>query len=229
MALPDLPLQGRHSRAQELTERLRQAIHDGRLRPGERLVEDAVAAAAGISRTPVREALRRLEAEGLVEDAGRGMIVAEPSSQELAELCAVREVLEGMAARLAAEARSPTEAALLEQLEGEARAAVEAGDLDALVSANRRFHETLWRAARNRYLARQLAALRGAIDRLQPTTLRLERRRREALQEHERLLRAVLERDPDAAEAHARTHFRNGEVLRLALELEAGDGPAAER
>lgn len=230
MPLTELRLKGRQSRALELYERLRTAIHEGRLRPGERLVEDALAAVAHTSRTPVREALRKLEAEGLVRAAGRGMVVSAPTWDELAELCDVREVLEGMAARRAAESRSETEVAIFERLVDAMRSASRAGDVDALIEGNRRFHEALWRAARNRYLARQLAALRGAIDRLQPTTLHDPHRRAEVAEEHERILRALVDKDPDAAERHARAHFRNGEALRLALGLDrdgAWQAPAA--
>jgi len=103
--IPPLHIEGHRSRSHALYEHLRKAIHDGTLRPGERLIEEVLAEAAGVSRTPVRETLRRLEAEGLVEDADRGMVVTSLSDTDLLELCAVREVLEGMAAALAARAQ----------------------------------------------------------------------------------------------------------------------------
>lgn len=215
MPLPELHLEGKRSRAHELYECLREAIFDGDLGPGERLVEDIIAAVAKTSRTPVREALRKLEVEGLVQDAGRGMVVSAPTSGELADLCAVREVLEGMAARLAAVSRSDTEAEILRRVFDEVRLATERGDVDRLVEANRDFHDTIWQATRNRYLGQQLATLRGFIERLQPTTLRNQRRRSEALEEHQRILTAIVERDPGKAEEYARQHFRNGEAARI--------------
>jgi DNA-binding GntR family transcriptional regulator len=215
MPLPELQLQGKRSRAHELYESLREAIFQGRLGPGERLVEDTIAVLANTSRTPVREALRKLEVEGLVQDVGRGMVVSAPTSAELADLCAVREILEGMAGRLAALSRTDMEGEVLKKRFEEVRTATEQGDVDRLVEANRQFHETIWQATRNRYLAQQLAMLRGFIERLQPSTLHDEQRRIEALVEHELILDAVLARDPIATEEYARQHFRKGEAARI--------------
>lgn len=218
MPLAPVILPGNRSRAQELYVWLRAAIVSGELRPHERLVETTLAALASVSRTPVREALHRLEVDGLVrEGEGGGLEVCGFSLDELADLCAVRETLEGMATGLAAVSRSETEIATL-------RAIVQAEE-DALVSdrmtvadqveLNHSFHETLWRASRNRYLADQLRHLRGLIERMQDTTLRRPDRVREAILDHSAIVDAVEARDSEASGRLARQHFRSAMAARL--------------
>lgn len=217
MPLSEIRLPGRRPRAQELYEALRNAILRGELEPGERLVEETIAGLASVSRTPVREALRKLEVDGLVRESGRGMVVVDFSYDDLAELCAVRETLEGLACRLAAVSRSELELAALRRIMEDIRAATARADVSRLVVLNNAFHETVWQAARNRYLAHQLRTLRGLIERLQTTTLRVPERRREAMLEHEAILDAIERGDADSAERLARDHMRKAMALRLAL------------
>ena len=219
MPVPPLHIEGRKSRSQALYEHLRRAIHDGTLRPGERLVEESLAAAAGVSRTPVRETLRRLEAEGLVEEANRGIVVTSLSDADLLELCAVREVLEGMAASLAAQSRSDFEAKTLEQVLGRMRSHTEQEDVEALVALNRIFHETIWKASKNRLLARKLSDLRGMIERMHDPALASMERRHASLLEHQRIVEAVAAGDPARAEEVTREHFQNAEAFRAAQGL----------
>jgi len=203
------------SRADELYESLRQSIVDGDLAPNERLVEEAIAASSRMSRTPVREALRRLEMDGLVRATGRGVVVAEFSAQQLADLCVVRESLEGLAARLAADGRSDADVSVLRTLDSSTRAAVASGDVPLLVSLNHRFHETIWQATRNPYLHRQLTLLRSQIERLQNTTLREPDRQRESVVDHERILAAIAAREPETAERRAMEHAHHAMLDRL--------------
>ena len=200
---------------QELYNHLRRAIFDGTLQPGERLVEDAIGRAAKVSRTPVREALRKLEMEGLVQTKGRSKSVAIPTANELAELVAVREVLEGMATGLAAAARSEMEAQSLKQIHIEYCYQVEQENFEETQELNLRFHETIWLAARNRYLSEQLTLLRGTEQRLQGSMLAYPERRVATLLEHEQILQAIINRDTHAAEQHAKIHFRNAAMTRL--------------
>ena len=220
MPIPPLRIEDHHlSRSQALYEHIRGAIHSGVLRPGERLVEEALAKAAGVSRTPVRETLRRLEAEGLVEEADRGMIVTSLSDTDLLELCAVREVLEGMAAALAARSRSALEAKTLQSLLEAMRMATDGSDVGALVTLNHKFHETIWKASRNRYLRRRLADLRGGIERMHDPSLASMDRRRESLDEHARIVDAIIEGSAEMAERATREHFQNAEAFRAAHAL----------
>jgi len=221
----DLPEAG--SRAEQLYAYLRRAIHEGELRPNERLVETAIAEQAGMSRTPVREALRKLQVDGLVAVTGRGLVVGAISIDELVELCAVRETLEGMAAGLAARSRTEMDLIALRHIAEEFRSAAFRGVVPDLVKFNHAFHEAIWQAARNRYLAGQLHALRGQIERLQPTTLAVPERQPIATAEHQAIVAAIEEQQVEQAERTTRNHFQGAMALRLAMRhlASADSGP----
>jgi DNA-binding GntR family transcriptional regulator len=213
--------QRNRSRAEEVYESLRQQVLDGSLRPNDRLIEQAIAQEAGVSRTPVREALHRLEVDGLVQSKGRSIVVAELSGEDLTELCTVREALEGLAARLAALARSEIDVATLRQLLVECGEAAKDDDVSRFIDNNHAFHEVTWASARNRYLARQLGLLRSLIERRQSTTLADPARRIEALNEHAAIAHAIATGDPDLAEASARAHFRKASSIRILMGISA--------
>jgi DNA-binding GntR family transcriptional regulator len=219
MPLSRVRLPGARSRADELYEWLREAIISGELRPSERLVETTIADLASVSRTPVREALHRLEVDGLVNDRGGGLEVNDFSLAELADLCAVRETLEGMATELAATALSALELETLRQIVAEEEALIQHGNdestFDRRVELNHIFHETLWRASRNAYLASQLENLRGLIERIQDSTLHQSDRIVEAVAEHTEIVRAIEEKDTELAGQLARTHFRHAMAMRM--------------
>jgi DNA-binding GntR family transcriptional regulator len=206
-------------RGETAYRRLHRAIQEGQLRPGERLREVELASRLGASRTPIREALARLEHEGLAaRDPVRGMIVAELDAGAVAELYVMREVLEGTAAALAARHASDAEIAALRGLADRDREI--RGDPVRLANNNRLFHETLYRSARNRYLLKTLSSLREALALLGQTTLALHGRSGTALEEHAELIAALERRDPAAAEEAARAHIRAAYRARLALMLE---------
>ncbi len=215
MSLRRIELKGDRRRAVELYEFLRAAILTGSLDGEERLVEESLAAAAGVSRTPVREALHRLEMDGLVRSTPRGLVVTRFSLGELADLCSVREVLEGMATGLAATAMTDIELITLRGIQEEYRAASLAADVQKLTACNHAFHDVIWEGSRNRYLQERLAVLRSQIERLQETTLALESRRAEALCEHDDIVDAIACRDSARAEGVARDHFRKAMAIRL--------------
>ncbi|MBV9229822.1 MAG: GntR family transcriptional regulator [Chloroflexi bacterium] len=218
MPLTKIILAGKRSKAEELYEFLHNAILDGIFEPNERVIEENIAAMASVSRTPVREAIRRLEADNLVQDTGQGLVIGSVSPDELAELCTVREVLEGLASRLAATARSEIDVLNLQNILHDYQQATEKQDIQRLVTLNHAFHETIWQAARNRYLFRELITLRRNIERLQKTTLSEPRRQREALAQHKAVLEAIINRDGDTAERLAHQHFREAMALRLKME-----------
>jgi DNA-binding GntR family transcriptional regulator len=218
MPLKPVQLAQQRSRANELYDWLREAIVSGELQPHERLVETTIAQLASVSRTPVREALQRLAVDGFAREGEGGLEVIGFSLDELSDLCAVREALEGLATSLAASSRSEMELATLRQISNEEERLMEAGGDDAVharVDLNHSFHETLWRAARNRYLAEELRHLRGLIERLQDTTLRNRERIEQALHEHRAIIAALERRDAEEAEHLARAHFRNAMARRL--------------
>ena len=193
---------------------IRSAIQGGRLRPGERLREIDLAEQIGLSRTPIREALSRLEAEGLVaHDATRGVVVAELDYSMVTELYYMREVLEGTAARLAAQHASDVEISILSDLCQQYEAAL--GDEAALTASNRRFHETLYRCSHNRYLLNMVTVLHDALFLLGRTTLGSPERAAETLGEHRAVVTAIRARDANAAEEALRTHIRNAQKVRM--------------
>jgi DNA-binding GntR family transcriptional regulator len=194
--------------------RIRAAIREGGLEPGERLTETDLAARFGVSRTPVRQAIARLEAEGLLtHEPRRGLAVTRPDHQQVVELYVMREVLEGAAARLAAQHASETEiAAMAEIVEHEPRSY---GDARALAAVNQRLHGLLYLAAHNRYLLRSLEQLSATMS-LLPTLLTRGGRAEQAHAEHRAILKAILKRDGEAAEAAARRHARAAQKHRLA-------------
>lgn len=198
-----------------------EALQAGSYRAGDRLREEEVAQRLKVSRTPVREALGRLAARGFVEPAGgRGLIVRNLDISEVLELYAMREIMEGAAARLAAGHASATEIDALRDIE---QAFVEASATDAAEMAkemarlNRAFHEAICRAARNRYLDNASGELQDWIALLGPTTFTVSRRPSTSHSEHQAIIEAIATRNCDKAEQLARAHIR--EALRCRLKL----------
>lgn len=205
---------------------LLRAIADGTFKPGERVREVAIAQWLGISRTPVREALRRLEADGLLAHTPHaGMLVTPIDRRMVTELYDMRGVLEETAARLAAENATRTDLdALSALIAEESRLAV---DADAAVRHNRAFHETLYQSAHNRYLLKSLRALTDALLLLGPTTLNSARRRRAAHAEHREIVARIAGRDAEGAAALARAHI--AAAYRERLKLLFQDAPRRPR
>jgi DNA-binding GntR family transcriptional regulator len=193
---------------------IRGAIQSGQLQPGERLREIDLAKQIGLSRTPIREALSRLEAEGLVaHDATRGVVIAELDYSMMTELYYMREVLEGTAARLVAQHASEVEISILDDLCQQYEDAL--GDEAALTASNRRFHDTLYRCSHNRYLLNMVTVLHDALSLLGGTTLDNAERAAETLREHREVVTAIRARDADAAEQALRAHIRAAHKMRM--------------
>lgn len=191
--------------------KLREAILKGDLPAGERLVERRLAEQLGVSRTPVREALRLLEKEGLVSHLPRiGAVVAAIDDAEVLEVYRIREVLEGLAARMAAERISPEELAHLAELLHRLEELASEGDLDALEKVHREFNDTIYRAAGSPRLHGMINSLGDYIARSARTGWHTRPGRlAEAAREHRRLVEAIRLRDGDLAERAAREHINN--------------------
>jgi DNA-binding GntR family transcriptional regulator len=210
------------SRGEQAYQKLQQAIQSGALKPGTRLRENELAEWLGSSRTPIREALNRLQTEGLiVQEPRRGMIIAELDHNAIAELYVMREVLEGTAARLAARHASDVEVAMLREI-AERDKATE-NDPIKLAKNNRLFHETLYRAAHNRYLLKTLSLLRESMALLGQTTLALPGRSDAAFEEHDAIVAAIERHDAFGAEEACRTHIRAAYRARMKIMFEALD------
>jgi DNA-binding GntR family transcriptional regulator len=207
------------SRSEFVFANLRDAIWEGKFAPGERIAEEEIARALGVSRTPVRDALRRLQERGLLAvGAGRSLVVAELSKQQVLELYAMREILEGSAARFAARHANEAEIDVLHRLLDELDK--HGNDARMLVALNRRFHSAICEAAHNRYLSATLDGMHDALALLHGNTFRLPNRRSESDAEHRRIVMAIERRDPDAAEQAARDHVKAAQRTRFALLVE---------
>ncbi|MES3004433.1 MAG: GntR family transcriptional regulator [Pseudomonadota bacterium] len=189
-------------------EAVLQAISNGVMKPGERIAEYKVAQWLNVSRTPAREALRRLENEGLlVSHPRRGLVVATVDSEAIFELYAAREILEGAAAGLAAQRASDAEIAMLKHMvEAEAEMF---DDPARMHEHNLEFHALLYKAAHNRYLHKYLVATADTLKAHRaPSALEKEERRRAVLMEHKALVKAIASRNEEAARTAAANHVR---------------------
>jgi len=203
------------SRGEVVYAELRQAILDGHYQPGQPVREAEVAERLGVSRTPVREAFRRLQTDGILEfTPWRGVIVAELDEKQIIELYVMRKVLEGTAAALAAlnatDAQINDLDGIIERAEGETDPAI-------LADLNRDFHQTIFDAANNRYLLHALQALRNPMALLSKTTYSVSDRPVTAQAEHRQIVDAIRQRDTGAAEKLGYGHIANAEQARLKL------------
>lgn len=194
-----------------------EALRNGELKPGERLREQDIAERLNVSRTPVREALGRLVEKRLLEPiGGRGLVVRTLHASEVVDLYVMREIIEGAAARLAAQHASLPELAALEDIHARFAGCPE-NDQNELARLNRLFHDAIHRAARNPYLDSALQELHDAIALLGATTFSVVQRPEEAMREHREMLDAIAARDADRAEQAARAHIRAAFRARLSL------------
>ncbi|KEO59925.1 GntR family transcriptional regulator [Thioclava indica] len=200
-----------------------EAIDEGIYRPGNRLVESELADRFGVSRTPVREALQRLETQQMLARDGRSLIVASLDHNQLAELYVVRAELEALAARLAAKHAAPEEVRVLQNMIDEDRGQLNSPE--ALSRANRRFHHQIHLASHNRYLVQQLDLVHRSMALLATTSLGVKGRGKAALDEHQAIIDAIREGDEEAAAAALRAHISRAFETRLKLDA-AGHGTA---
>lgn len=214
--LPDFP----QTREEFVANRLREAILRGDLVPGERLDENALAAALGVSRTPIRSALRALAAESLVElHPHRGAIVNELSPDELNEVYLVRVILEGTAARLAAprmdDERIAVLAALVEELDA-------TDEPEQWLAINNQFHATIYQAANRPRMLSIIEYVRNISTPYIRQFVELREHMESSRDDHRRILEACRKRDGELAELEIRKHLQD--VARANVEfVESGE------
>ncbi|WP_134727011.1 GntR family transcriptional regulator [Paracoccus luteus] len=189
------------------------AIDNGTYRPGDRLVESELAERFGVSRTPVREALQRLETQSMLTRDGRSLIVATLDHNQLAELYTVRTELEALSARLAARHATREEVRVLNQMVQDDRRIV--ADPQALSRANRRFHHQIHLASHNRYLVQQLDIVHRTMALMAHTSLAAPGRGDRAMAEHQKIVDAIAAGDAAAAEQALREHISTAFETRL--------------
>ncbi|EIM72674.1 putative transcriptional regulatory protein GntR family [Nitratireductor aquibiodomus RA22] len=204
------------SLAEYVYKELSQWIREGRYNPGDRIREATVSKELGVSRTPVREALRRLQSERRVTiEPQRGAVVAELDRHEVVELYQLRQHLEGIAARFAAQHASEAEIAEMQDILSRSEQA--SGDLKLLNQINWEFHNAIYSAAHNRFLLRSIAAISDEMALLKGTKYIPDDRPASLHQEHRHILDAIAARQPDAADEAAQNHIRNS--LRVHLRV----------
>jgi len=210
---------------QEVAQRLRERIFAHELPPGAWIDEQALAESFGISRTPMREALKVLAAEGLVTlKPRRGCYVSQVTERDLDDIFPVLALLEG---RCAFEAVRKAGAADLRRLDGihdRLERSAAAGDVERFFDANQVFHQALQELAGNRWLSQAIGDLRKVLKLVRRHSLRVEGRLAESLAEHRAVMEAIRARDPAAAERAMENHLMSG---RAALAAREQPGPMA--
>jgi len=197
-------------------QRLKQAILEGGLEPGQQLVESALAEWCQVSRTPIREALTRLEQDGLVERGDRGLIVRASVPDEIIDIYETRMVLESAAARMAADRRTSHDLIHMRRMLARTREVAD-DDPKAMAASNVRLHRVIWQAAHNSSLIDLLERLNMHLGRYPATTLSYPGRWAKAKTEHDQLVAAIEARDGARAAEIASQHFTAARDIRLRL------------
>lgn len=193
---------------------LREAIIDGELKPGERLMEVKLAEKMGVSRTPVREAIRKLELEGLVEMLPRkGAHVAELSVKDIMDVLEVRASMDGLATELASERITDDEIKELKHILTQFVTYSEKDNLQGTIKKDVEFHDLIYRASRNERLIQIASNLREQVQRFRVIYLKDYSSHRELIKEHQGIYEAVLKRDRQAAREFAQKHINNQESI----------------
>ena len=199
-----------------VSETLRQAIKDGILKPGERLMEIQLADELGVSRTPIREAIRKLEQEGFVVMVPRrGTYVADISLKDIAQVFEIRSALEELAAGLAAERITPDELEYLERILVEINDFIDKGQFDKIVDADIRFHDVLYHASRNTRLVDILHNLREQMLRFRSVSMHYPGRLAATWEEHRQMVENIANHNSTMARKVAKKHMENSEKTLL--------------
>lgn len=201
---------------------LKEQIISGALAPDVRLIELAIAAEFSVSRTPVREALKRLAVENLVlADPARGMVVHAPDAREIEDVFIVREALDALAARLAAHRITPSELGRLRVVVDSMEEAIATGRREQVVVANTHFHDVIYAAAGNEMLERLGRDLREFVRRFTTLPFASPERVDRVLLEHRAIVAALEAHDPEAAEAASRSHLAAARDYVVRMQLQA--------
>ena len=204
-------------RQSDAYELILSAIDEGLFKPGDRLVELELAKQFGFSRTPIREALQRLETQSLLMRDGRSLIVASLDHTQLSDLYAVRTELEALAVALAAQHAAKEEILLLKEMVDDDLKLI--GDPVALSKANKRFHKQLHLASHNKFLIQQLDLVHRSMVLMAKTSLAVPGRGAQALEEHQLIVDAVSKRDRLTARKVLCDHLSAAFKTRLKEEI----------
>ena len=210
----DLP--ERKSLGEHVYDRLKQAIVDGQMEAGSRIIEHRIATALGISRTPVREAIHKLDRTGFLDRLpSGGFAVASLSREGIEEVFGIRSVLESYAARLAAIKHEEKELEPLEDKLREYRSCLEDGQLEALNKINTEFHDMLYALSRSPKLIKIVGDLKDQISKFRRILLEDKSLARVSDHDHNKMLEAIKNRDPDKVEKLVKDHILRGQKVVL--------------
>lgn len=205
-----------------ILENIRDAIVSGTLKAGSRVSEPELAERYGISRTPIREAFRQLESEGyLTVIPRRGAIVSDFSPKDIEEFYAIKSIMEGYAARRACANLTVRDLDRLQSINNKLAELAQAGDIKHFFKIHSDFHELFIKAADNEKLHELIAGLVTKFQRLRFTSLSLPGRMEISVQEHEKIIEAFRNKDPDLAEALVRKNAEYGGQVLMSEHLPA--------
>ena len=201
-------------------EQLRQLILNGAFNPGQRLIERELCEQFQVSRTPIREVLKKLVLEGLLENKPYvGIMIPSLTAKDVQDLIDVREVVEGLAVRKAVELITDQEIETLQQIILRTAELVRSNDIKELIKLNDKFHKTIVDITKNNTLIDVLQRLSYRITLARATSLNIPARPQSTLREHEEIFAAIQQRDPELAEQKMRYHIRAaGEVAIKSIE-----------
>ncbi|MDI6600379.1 MAG: GntR family transcriptional regulator [Thermoanaerobacteraceae bacterium] len=193
-------------------EYMKESIISGEFKPGERLMEVQLASKLGVSRTPIREAIRKLELEGLVIMVPRkGAYVSDLSQKDILEVFEVRTALEGLAASLAAERMSNEELHMLTNIMEKFRECVDKSDENGIIEADTEFHNLIFQTTRNDRLIQINNNLQEQLKRFRIRYLETYKRPNKLIPEHEKIVEAIKKRTPETARKAAERHLESAQ------------------
>jgi len=192
---------------------LRNDILNGKYQPGDSLIELKLCDELGVSRTPVREALKQLELEGLVRVIPhKGVIVTGISSQDIEDIYTIRMLIEGLAARWATEKITDEELAELKEAVELEEFYTNKNDVNHMLKFDSKFHEIIFKASKSKPLMHTLSTFHHYVQKARNISLGSPGRAREALEEHKAILQAIIDKDPDRAEKLTTQHVKNASL-----------------
>ncbi len=202
-----------YSLRDRIYQQLRNDILNGRYRPGESLIEMKVAKKMGVSRTPVREAIRQLELEGLVSSIpNKGVVVQGVSEQDIEDIYTIRKMIEGLAARWAAEKITDEQLKELKDIIDLMEFYTEKDDIDKVSELDTKFHDIIFKACDSRPLESVLTNFHHFIQRARLVSIKSSGRASHSLEEHSKIYEALKSRDPDAAEKAMIQHVQSARI-----------------
>jgi DNA-binding GntR family transcriptional regulator len=197
--------------SEDIAESIKAAIIKGKFKPGEKISEGDLAESMGISRTPLREAFRKLENEGFIEIIPRkGAMVTGVDPEEAYDLYEIKSTLEGLAARLAAENLKEKDIEKLEKINDELKDLIDQNDLEAFYKAHTRFHEGFVKQCGNERLIQMISNLNDHFKRFGLVSLTLPGQYENAIRQHTEIIEAFHDRDPGRAEEKVRKNVMTG-------------------